>query len=163
TILNQIQFGGGYVSSFAGCAAALTLALAFPAAVLADNNQTSVLQSNTSINFDSGNLNAATNDLLWNGTTFAWQGNATAVRLYPDFPEEQYAFITSIQIQLTPGYTRNPITPAVGDLIGVHTNGNHWVRLFVKAKTGSSITLRFTTFGVPQGSGGSGGAPTITD
>ena len=143
--------------------APLTFALAFPIAALADNNQTSDLQSNTSINFDTGNLNAATNDLLWDGTTLALQGSATAVLLYPDFPEEQYAFITSIQIQLTPGYTKNPITPAVGDLIGVHTNGRHWVRLFVKAKSGSTITLRFTTFGVAQGSGGSGGLPTITD
>ena len=163
-ILNRIQFSGGlYAPVPSLCIAPLTLALAFPVAALADNNQTSVLQSNTSINFDTGNLNAATNDLLWNGTTLALQGNATAILLYPDFPEEQYAFITSIQIQLTPGYTKNPIIPAVGDLIGVHTNGNHWVRLFVKAKSGSTITLRFTTFGVPQGSGGSGGAPTITD
>ena len=148
---------------FGRCVAPLTLALAFPIAALADNNQTSVLLSNTSINFDTGNLNAPTNDLLWNGTTLTLQGNATGVLLYPDFPEEQYAFITSIQIQLTPGYTKNPITPAVGDLFGVRTNGNHWVRLFVKAKSGSSITFRFTTFGVAQGSGGSGGAPTITD
>lgn len=83
-----------------------------PVAALADNDQTSILQANTAINFETGNLNAGTNDLLWNGTTLAWQGSATAVLLYPDFPEEQYAFITSIQIQLTRGYTKNPITHA---------------------------------------------------
>ncbi|MCC6588730.1 MAG: hypothetical protein IT168_18685 [Bryobacterales bacterium] len=151
------------MSLFARLIAPLAFTLALPVVAHADNNQTSLLQSNTSINFETGNTNAATNDMLWNGTTLALQGNATAVRLYPDFPEEQYAFITSIQIQLTPGYSKNSITPAVGDLIGVHTNGNHWVRLFVKAKSGSSITLRFTTFGVAQGSGGSGAVPTITD
>ena len=91
--------------------APLILALAFPVAALADNNQTSVLQNNTSINFDTGNLNAAANDVLWNGTNLALQGNATAVRLYPDFPEEQYAFITSIQIQLTPGTPGSPSSP----------------------------------------------------
>jgi uncharacterized protein (TIGR03437 family) len=148
---------------FVRCIAPLTLALVFSAAAFADNNQTSLIQSNTSINFDTGELNPTVKDMLWNGTTLALQGSATAVLLYPDFPEAQYAFITSIQIQLTPGYTKNAITPAVGDLIAVRTNGNHYVRLFVKAKSGSSLTLRFTTFGVAQGSGGSGGAPTITD
>ena len=114
---------------FARCAP-LLMALTFCCAAFADNNQTSVLAGNTSINFDTGNLNAATNDVTWNGTTLAWQGTATAVLLYPDFPEAQYAFITSIQIQLTGGYSAKSMTPTVGDLIGVHTNGNHWVRLF---------------------------------
>lgn len=142
---------------------ALTVALTFPVTALADLNTTVTLNSNTSINLETGAMPGAPADLLWNGSTLAPQGAATAVRRYDDFPEQFYATVTSIELQLLPGYSRNAFTPAVGDLYGVHTNGRHWTRMYVKAKSAGSITLRFTTFGVPQTPGaGSGGAPTIT-
>ncbi len=142
---------------------ALTAVLTLPVTALADLNTTVTLTSNTSINLETGAMPGSPADLLWNGSTLAPQGNATALRRYDDFPEQFYATVTSIELQLLPGYSKNAFTPAVGDLYGVHTNGNHWVRMYVKAKAGGSITLRFTTFGVPQTpGGGSGGAPTIT-
>ena len=141
---------------------AISLLFGMPHVALADLNQTTTLPNNTAINFDTGAIDSATTDFRWNGSTLTPQGNATAVLLYNDFPEAQIAFITSLQIQLTPGYSKNALTPAVGDLIGVKTNGNHTVRVLVKAKSSTSITLRFTTFGVAQTpGGGTGGAPTI--
>src|SRR5262249_4325835 len=61
-----------------------------------------------------------------------------------------------------PGYSKSPIAArdlVVNDTFAVHTNGNHWAKVLVTAKSGTSITLQFTTFGV---AGSSAAGPLIT-
>ncbi|MEO8098475.1 MAG: hypothetical protein ABI811_12300 [Acidobacteriota bacterium] len=144
--------------------ATVLVAVSFPSAAWANLDQTTILQSNTTLNRDTGATGTSGGDILWNGSTIAPQGNATAVFLYSDVEASLVTFITSIQISLTPGYSKTSISNlSVGDLFAVHTNGNHYSRVYLLAKSGGSITLKFTTFGVAANPGvGTGGSPTIT-
>jgi uncharacterized protein (TIGR03437 family) len=142
------------------------LAFAFPTVALAQLNQTTTLQSNTSLNLDTGATAGSAGDILWNGSSIAPQGKATAVVIYPSWPVEFFDTISSILVALTPGYSNAPIPAAdlgVEVVFGVHTNGGHYAKVIVLANSGGAITLQFTTFGVPAGNGGgNNGPPKIT-
>ena len=48
--------------------------LAFPIAALADLNQTTTLQANTTLNLETGATATSGGDILWNGSTITPQG-----------------------------------------------------------------------------------------
>lgn len=140
-------------------------AVIFPTSALADLNDTKALTSNTSLNLDTGATASSGGDILWNGSTIAPQGNATAVVIYRSWDVAFFSTISSILVSLFPGYSKTPIPAsslAPDVVFGVHTNGNHWAKVIVISNSGGTITLRFTTFGVAAGSGGgTTGPPTI--
>src|ERR1700724_697434 len=57
------------------------LLLTFPMAALADLNETTILQTNSALNLDTGAVAASGGDILWNGSTLAPQGSAKARNL----------------------------------------------------------------------------------
>jgi hypothetical protein len=89
------------------------LALGFPIAALADLTQTTTLQTNTSLNLDTGATVAGSGgDILWNGSTIAPQRTATAAFYVSGWPIAQFGTISSILISLLPGYSQSPIAAA---------------------------------------------------
>jgi uncharacterized protein (TIGR03437 family) len=142
------------------------LALIFPAAVLADLNQTNVLTAGTTINLDTGVVGTSGGDVQWTSSGITPQGSATALHIYAAWPLAQFNTISIILVSALPGYSKATIPPAqlkVGDVLGVHTNGAHWAKIIVTATTSTSLTVQFTTFGVAAGTGsGNAGPPTIT-
>src|SRR5579871_5572463 len=142
------------------------LTIAFPAALLADLNQTTTLSTSgqSNLNLDTGALGSSGGDIQFSSAGMTPQGAATAVNIYTSWPLAQFNTISSLVVELLPGYSASTIPTAtlkVGDVFGVHTNGGHWAKVIVTVTGGTSITLQFTTFGVAAGTG-SGGPPTIT-
>lgn len=146
------------------------LALGCPILALADLTQTTTLQANTSLNLETGVTTAGSGgDILWSGSTMTPQGKATGAFIYSDWPIAQFGTISSILVQLAPGYSQSPIQSDVlpgpfttGNVFGVHTNGGHWAKVIVTTNSGGVITLEFTTFGVTGGACPTGGSPAIT-
>jgi uncharacterized protein (TIGR03437 family) len=164
--LNKGQDHLAMMHSFCRLIAGTVLALSFPIAALANLTQTNTLPANTALNLDTGATAATGGDILWDGSTIAPQGIATAVVIYKDWPASAFGTITSILVQVFPGYSKSVIPAAslsVGTVFGVHTNGGHWTKVIVLDNTGGSINLEFTTFGVTgDRGGGTPGPPTIT-
>jgi len=135
------------------------LALGLPITALADLSQVTPLAANTALNLDTGATASSGGDILWDGSTITPQGNATAVNVGVG----AFNALSGQQVLVfLPGYSKSPI-PArdlvVNDAFAVHTNGNHWAKVLVTAKSGTSITLQFTTFGV---AGSSSSPPLVT-
>ncbi len=124
------------------------LVLALPGAVLADLNQTTTLQATTSLNLDTGATSGAGGDLLWNGTALTPQGRARAVNLALN----QAAFEGFTEAQARPLLVIGSAAPIPASALLVNTfflalsNGGNVAKVLVTAKSGTSITLRFTTF-----------------
>jgi uncharacterized protein (TIGR03437 family) len=142
------------------------LILAFPAALFADLNQTTVLSTSgqSNLNLETGAVSSAGGDIQFSSAGMTPQGTATAINIYDSWPLAQFNTISVLVVELLPGYSTSTIPTAtlkVGDVFGVHTNGGHWAKVIVTVAGGTSITLQFTTFGVAA-STGSGGPPTIT-
>jgi hypothetical protein len=57
------------------------LFLTFPMAALADLNETTILETNSALNLDTGAVVGSGGDILWNGSTLAPQGSAKARNL----------------------------------------------------------------------------------
>ena len=152
--------------SFCRRIAGTVLAFSFPIAALANLTQTNILPASTALNLDTGATAAAGGDIFWNGSTIAPQGTATAVVIYSNWPASAFGTISSILVELIPGYSKSVIPApslSVGVVFGVHTNGGHWAKVIVLDNTDGSITLEFTTFGVTgDGGGGTAGPPMIT-
>jgi hypothetical protein len=133
------------------------LAFMFPVAVLADLNQTTTLQANTTLNLETGATASSGGDILWNGSTITPQGNATAV-LIGDIP---FNLATLSTLTFLPGYSRSPIAASdlrVNNVFAVRTNANRYAKVLVQANSGGSIRLQFTTYGAPPSTSG---GPTI--
>jgi uncharacterized protein (TIGR03437 family) len=136
------------------------LAVGFGSAALADINQTTILQSNTALNLDTGATVTSGGDLLWNGSTIAPQGKA---RAYNAGNFGAAGFGSLEKAQLAPFAviaTSAPIPAGVlvaGDVFVVFTNGGNATKVLVTANSGGSITLQFTTYITPVPTG-----PTIT-
>ena len=144
------------------------LAFVFPATVFADLNQTATLSTSntTNLNLDTGAVSSSGGDIQFSASGITPQGTATVRNIYSNWPLSQFGTISVIVVETLPGYATATIPTAtlgVGDVFGVHTNGNHWAKVIVAATTGASITIQFNTFGVTGGSpGGTSGPPTIT-
>ena len=146
------------------------LAFAFPIAALADLSQTVTLQANTSLDLETGDTSVAaakasptggTPDLLWNGSTITPQGGARAAN-FGVFGSSSFDGLQKAVLQPFSVLASTAPIPAsalvVDDIFFVFTAAASSAKLLVTAKSGTSITLKFTTFTAPAPPVG----PTIT-
>ena len=146
------------------------MALGFPTAALADLTQTTTLQANTSLNLETGvTATGSGGDILWDGSAMTPQGKATAAYYNNGWTTSTFPTISSILIQLLPGYSQAAIQSNIpppglrtGDVFGVHTNGGHYAKVLVITNSGGVITVEFTTFGITASACPTGGPPTVT-
>ena len=135
------------------------LALAFPVVALADTTLT--LSSGQTLNLDTGKTVTSGGDISWDGSNVAVVGSATDADLamFGFSGSSSYQTLSSsIESALGSDLSTSSFSPAVNDVIAVHTNGGNYSKILVTAITGTSITLEFDTFGGSSTSGG----PTIT-
>jgi uncharacterized protein (TIGR03437 family) len=133
------------------------LILTLPIAALADLSGTKTLTANTALSLDSGTTSSSGGDLLWNGTTLAPQGNASAYNFGTAVP---FSSLTQTVVQAASAlFSKSAISSlAVNNVLAVKTNGGNYSAVQVTAVSGGSITLQFTTFGASSAPAG----PTIT-
>ncbi|MGB6942947.1 MAG: hypothetical protein WBE37_11155 [Bryobacteraceae bacterium] len=137
------------------------LVLTFPIAALADTTGTPTLLSGSTLNLDTGATASGTSggDLSWNGTSLTPQGSATAGDLagtelsflnnqngYSTLVAGGQSFISTYGSLVSSDLKTTAITPAVSDVIIVHTNGGNYAAVLVTSIAGGSITLQFDTF-----------------
>ncbi len=136
------------------------LVFTFPIAALADVTGTPTLSANTTLSLDTGATVTSGGDISWNGTAITPQGSATAVDAastpyasvfsgqsgYTALVAEGKSLISEFGSEFGTYLTASPFTPAVNDIIVVHTNGGNYAAVLVTAISGSSITLEFHTF-----------------
>jgi uncharacterized protein (TIGR03437 family) len=139
--------------------ALVVLAITLPVAALADVSGTQTLSSGSNLNLDTGAIVTSGGDLAWNGTALKPQGSATAVDAastqlgslysgangYNTLVSEGSTLINTYANLLGAYLSPSAFTPAVNDILVVHTNGGNYSALLVTA-IGSSITLEFHTF-----------------
>jgi uncharacterized protein (TIGR03437 family) len=153
--------------------AILVLAFAFPAAVLADLNQTSTLSLGNTLNLDTGAVANSGGDIQFSASGITPQGSAKTVNFPLPQSADGFAILSLLEVSLWSGYSTATIPistlestalgPPFADAFFAHTNGGHYAKVLVTASTSSTITLTFTTFGVAAGSGGgTSGPPAIT-
>lgn len=136
------------------------LTLIFPLAALADISQTVTLQPNDALNLDTGATAASGGDILWNGTTIAPQGKARAANI-GNLGDIGYDVATEAYLAAFKAIASSSAIAAnllvAGDLFAVYTDGGNSAKVMVTAKSGGTISLKFTTYiaAVPTG-------PTIT-
>jgi uncharacterized protein (TIGR03437 family) len=153
------------------------LALAFPIAGLADVTGTPTLSANHNVNLDTGATVASGGDISWNGTTLTVVGSATDVDLastplaavysgqsgYSNLVQSGSTLISQYSALFANYLTASAITPAVNDILIVHTNGGNYAAVLVTGSSGSSISVQFDTFaGSSTGGGGGPTGPTIS-
>ncbi len=121
------------------------LALTFPFTALADLNQTTTLQTNQTLNLDTGATASSGGDLLWDGTRLAPQGTATAYR-FPTAIGSISTFTKAVLDAFRSFATSNPVSVNVNDVVIVFTNAGSSSGVLVKSKSGGSITVQFVTY-----------------
>ncbi|HTR37298.1 MAG TPA: hypothetical protein VMH80_15440 [Bryobacteraceae bacterium] len=147
--------------------AVAAVALVLPIAALADiTDKTVTLSSGQILDLDAGAVVSSGGDLKWDGTSLTPQGSAIAAdgSSFGLTGSAGYSNLNSTLLAQFASllFSSSPITPAANDVIGVKTHGGHYAKILVTS-LGSSIGLKFTTYGV-SGSGGGGGSnpPMIT-
>src|SRR5689334_1124794 len=127
------------------------LALALPGAALADLSETIILQTNSTLNLETGAVGSSGGDILWDGSTIAPQG-AVKLRNFAVSGRQGFdAFPKSYFVSLAPSGKSVPIAANLlvpGDVFSVLTTGGHTAKVLVTANTGGLISLRFTTYDV---------------
>src|SRR3954471_16975362 len=126
--------------------------LLFPLAALADLNGKPTLATNTTLNLDTGATATSGGDILWNGSTIAPQGKATAFNVGA-LGAAGFAALNQSTLSALP-YSALPIAATslvVNDVFAVKTNGGNSAAVLVTANAGGSISLQFTTFGASGG------------
>jgi uncharacterized protein (TIGR03437 family) len=133
---------------------------AFPIAALADVTGTPTLPANTTFSLDTGAVVTSGGDITWSGTSITPQGSATAVDLavtplgasysgpsgYTSLVQAGSTLISEFSSVLGSFLAATAITPAVNDILIVHTNGGNYAAVLVTAISGTSISLEFDTF-----------------
>lgn len=140
--------------------AAAALVVVFPAGALADLTGTVTLQNgNFHFSFDTGGM-SVDGDILF-------AGNSVAGTIVPfdgtlfdagHIGAGNYSNLTQANVSAA-AFGHNPILPAAltaGEVFFVHTLGGNYAKAMITAASAGSITLEYTTFGVP-------GGPTIAD
>jgi uncharacterized protein (TIGR03437 family) len=150
-----------------GVVALALLVCAFPIVALADLSGTATLQSNAALNLDTGATSASGGDLLWNGSTLAPQGNATAYNFGNAAANGQTLYNGLTQASVLNSVTTlgskaaiNSSALGAGDVLVVHTNGGNYAKILVLSNSNGTLGLQYTTFGATGGGGG--GTPTMT-
>src|SRR5581483_7387062 len=134
--------------------ALLLLTIAFPLAALADLNQRTTIQTNQTLNLDTGAAGASGGALLWNGTKLVPQGTAKAYK-FPTPIGSISTFTKSVLDAFKFFATSTAVSVNVNVI--VFTNAGSSSGVLVKSKSAGSITLQFVTYAtvIPPG-------PTIT-
>jgi hypothetical protein len=134
------------------------LAGVLPGAAWADHSGVATLTPNSFLNLETGDMSAATPDILWSGAVLMPQGRAGfynagkySTRVFKSISERHAAAAS---------YGADPIPASSlvdGDVFGVRTNGGHYAKVIVTAAGGASLSLRYTTFiatAIPAAAGG---------
>jgi uncharacterized protein (TIGR03437 family) len=141
-------------------------ALAFPTITLADVTGTPTLTANSTLSLDTGTVGTS-GDLTWNGTSFAVVGSATDVDLastpiggsfngqsgYSQIVQLAQSELSLLSGEFGSYLTTSTITPVANDILIVKTNGGNYAAVLITAITGTSISLKFDTFGSGAPSG----------
>ena len=147
------------------------LALAFPAAALADFTQSNVtLQSGQTLNLETGAIAASGGDFRFSGNNVTDIGNALSYVVARNVGPGGYALYNQATLMafFGPGsgpgvYNQNPIVSpdlAVNTVFAVYDNSKHFAKILITALDSSSITIQFLTYGATGGA--PAGAPVIT-
>ena len=126
------------------------LALVFPIAALADVSNTLTLSSGQHYSFDTGTTSTSGGDLAFTGTSITPQGTAQFSTELGASGAAGYSTLTS-QILGFLTYSTAPITGSslvTDEVIGVKTNGSHYVAVLITSVSASSLSLKYTAFGV---------------
>ncbi len=156
--------------------ALVVLAITLPVAALADVSGTQTLSSGSNLDLDTGTVGTSGGDLAWNGTALKPQGSATAVDSastalgslysgasgYNMLVSEGSALINEYASLLGAYLSPSAFTPAVNDILVVHTNGGNYSALLVTTIGSGSITLEFHTFTGSSTTTPPASGPTIT-
>ncbi|MBI1787473.1 MAG: hypothetical protein HYR60_07975 [Acidobacteria bacterium] len=138
------------------CRRVAIVVLAFVPAALADLNETTILQADTTLNLDTGAIASSGGDILWNGSAIAPQGSAKASSL-GNVGASGFGFLPLTYLApLAAAAKSAPIAANLlvpGDVFVVLTNRGHTAKVLVIANSGGLISLRFTTFGVSAAPG----------
>jgi uncharacterized protein (TIGR03437 family) len=127
----------------------LILVLWFAIAARADVSETAVLQTDSSLNLETGSVGGSADDLLWTGSILNLQNGAKNVNLGVG---GTVGFNYFTQTQLTTYIASANSTPipaaqlTVGDLFLVVDHAGNPAKVVVLANNGSSILLEFLTY-----------------
>jgi uncharacterized protein (TIGR03437 family) len=137
-------------------ARAFFASMIFCGVALADLSETTILQTNGTLNLESGAVASSGGDILWDGSTIAPQANAKAFNIgllgLTNFAGLSPSYFT----QLAAAAKSAPIPPGKlvpGDAFVVVTNAGHTAKVLVLANSGGLITLQFTVFGISPPAG----------
>ena len=138
-------------SSSTRALAVAVLALGLPVSALSDMTGTTTLPANSTYSLDAGATPGCTADIGWNGTSIDPGGTATLYLVPGAGGSTEFDSLT-LAILKTVSYTPIGITNvAVNDVFAVKTNAGNYAKVLVTAINGTSVTLRFDTFGVTAG------------
>jgi len=137
------------------------LVVAFPLLALADLGENTILQTNMSINLDTGAIAGSGGDLLWNGSTLAPQGSAKASTPsalgetnYDGLPQSYWVSVAA-GAKATP-LAANLLVPGNGFV--ATTNSGKVTKVLILGNSNGVLSLKFTTFGATAPAG----VPTLT-
>ena len=135
--------------------------VAFALPALAQLNETTVLQTNATLNLDTGAVATSGGDIQWTGTSVVPQGTARVANL-GDIGGTAFGLLPQSYFQQEAATARTTPLPnnvlIPGNVFVVVTNGAHTAKVLITANSGGFLTLRFTTFGVTAPAG----VPAIT-
>ena len=132
------------------------LLLTFPMAALADLNETTILQTNSALNLDTGAVVPSGGDILWNGSTLVPQGTAKARNLGKIGSASFGLMPQSTTASDAAGGKSTPIAAdllVAGDAFVVATNGGKFAKALIIASDGGSLSIQFTTYGASAPAG----------
>jgi uncharacterized protein (TIGR03437 family) len=137
-------------------------AIVFCGTALADLSETTFLQTNATLNLETGAVASSGGDILWEGSAIAPQGSAKLRNIgllgltnFTGLPQSYFA-------PQAAAATSAPIPAAKlapGDAFVVVTNSGHTAKVLILANSAGSITLQFTVFGISAPAG----VPLITE
>jgi len=133
----------------------LTVTLLLPVAAKADLSQTIVLQSNSTLNLDTGAIGASGGDLLFNASGLTPQGSAKAKTV--GSPGYNYYALTQADLQFQVS-TASSATMAAssltqGKVFIVVTNSGKLAKGLIVQNSESVLWVEVTTFGATQPAG----------
>jgi uncharacterized protein (TIGR03437 family) len=132
------------------------VACAFPFAVRADLSENTILQTGSALNLDTGAVVSSGGDILWNGSTIAPQGSATAYNLGTLGATNFNGLPQSYFVPFGAAGRSTPIAAnllVVGDAFVATSSSGKIAKVLVVANSGGAITLQFTTFGASASTG----------
>ncbi len=131
---------------------ALSVALVFPLAALADVSGTTTLSSGQEFNLATGTAGNPGGDIQWTGSAIDFVGTAVGFDL-PGNNASTFSLYTLTEAQADMGLMSSSPIPlsslVVGNLFLMQTNSGSFAKLLVTAQSGTSITLQYDTFGNP--------------